>query len=49
MFLLAVYGKGAKANFSKAERNELAKILPQVADAYRANAKKMAKKLRLSR
>ena len=38
VFLLAVYGKGAKANFSKAERNELAKILPQVADAYRANA-----------
>ena len=36
VFLLSVYGKATKANLSRAERNELAMILPQVADAYRA-------------
>ena len=39
VFLLAVYGKGEKGNLTKAERNELAKILPQLADAYRNNSK----------
>lgn len=38
VFLLAVYGKGAKANLTKAERNELAALLPRIADAYRASA-----------
>ncbi len=46
VFLLAVYGKGAKANLTKAERNELAKLLPKIADAYRANVKEIARKLR---
>ena len=35
VFLLSVYGKGTKANLSRAERNELAIILPQIAAAYR--------------
>jgi hypothetical protein len=34
IFLLAVYGKGAKANLTDAEKNELAKILPSLANAY---------------
>ena len=46
VFLSAVYGKGAKANLTKAERNELARLLPKIADAYRANAKPLADKLR---
>lgn len=39
VFLLTVYGKGDKANLTKAERNELAKILPQLAEHYRATTK----------
>lgn len=35
VFLLAVYGKGTKANLSPAERNALAAILPRIAQAYR--------------
>jgi len=46
IFLLAVYGKGAKANLTKAEKNELASLLPKIADACRANAKLLAGKLR---
>lgn len=38
MFLLALLDKGARANLSKAERNELAKVLPQIAAAYREGA-----------
>ncbi|WP_299503820.1 hypothetical protein [Cypionkella sp.] len=34
MFLLAIYGKSEKPNLSMAERNELAKILPKLADVY---------------
>ena len=45
IFLLAVYGKGAKANLTDAEKNELAKILPSLADAYRANVKKVTAQL----
>ncbi len=44
VFLLSVYGKGTTANLTKAERNDLAKILPQLAEAYRENAKKLAAK-----
>jgi hypothetical protein len=36
VFLLAVVDKGQRANLSKAERNELAVLLPRIADAYRA-------------
>lgn len=35
VFALAIYGKNEKGNLSKAERNELASILPRLADAYR--------------
>jgi len=35
VFLLSVYGKGTADNLTKAERNELAKILPKMADAYK--------------
>lgn len=40
VFLLSVYGKGATDNLSKAERNELSKILPKLAEAYKQNVKK---------
>lgn len=33
--MLAIYGKNDKVNLTKAERNELACILPTLADAYR--------------
>lgn len=36
LFLLALVDKSDRANLSKAERNELAKILPRIAEAYRA-------------
>ena len=39
VFLLSVYGKGTTDNLTKAERNELSKVLPQLADAYRQNVK----------
>ncbi|MGN7964123.1 hypothetical protein [Brucella sp. 22210] len=35
VFALAIYGKNEKGNLSKAEQNELARILPKLADAYR--------------
>ncbi len=35
VFMLAIYGKNDKANLTQAERNELARILPSLADAYR--------------
>ncbi len=35
VFALAIYGKNDKGNISKAERNELARILPKLGDAYR--------------
>lgn len=36
VFLLTIYGKGDKANLTKAERNGLAEILGNIADQYRA-------------
>lgn len=39
IFLLALIDKGERANLSKAERNDLAKVLPRIADAYRARGK----------
>lgn len=39
VFLLDVYGKGDKANLSKAERNALAATLGLIADAYRAGVR----------
>lgn len=40
IFLLALVDKRARANLTKAERNELAEILPKIADAYREGRKK---------
>lgn len=39
VFLLSVYSKGTTDNLTKAERNELSKVLPQLAEAYRQNVK----------
>ncbi len=46
VFLLAVNGKGARANLTGAERNELAKLLPEIADAWRANTRELTRKFR---
>ena len=35
VFLLSIYGKGHKVILSKAECNELSRILPQLAASYR--------------
>jgi hypothetical protein len=35
LFLLGLINKGEKANLTKAERNELAAILPRIAAAYK--------------
>ena len=35
IFALAIYGKNEKGNLSRAECNELARILPKLAEAYR--------------
>jgi len=40
VFLLAIYGKGDKANLTKGERNALAAVLPQLAEAYRPKSRK---------
>lgn len=42
VFLLTIYGKGDKANLTKAERNQLAEILPQLASLYRASTRSMS-------
>ena len=43
VFLLGVYGKGEKANLTKAERNELAAILPGLAADYRSTRRRWAR------
>lgn len=35
VFLLAVYGKNQKSTLSMTEKNELARLLPQIGKAYR--------------
>lgn len=40
VFLLAIYGKGTRANISKADRNALAVLLPKIATAYRSGDKR---------
>ena len=37
LFLLALIDKSERSNLSKAERNELSKILAELADDYRAS------------
>ena len=49
VFLLAIYGKDDKDNLTDAEKNELAKVLPLIADAYRENVKVMAAKMKKRR
>ena len=39
VFMLALIDKRERSNISAAERNELARILPLIADAYRKGAK----------
>ncbi|PWR22401.1 addiction module toxin RelE [Zavarzinia compransoris] len=39
VFLLTVYGKGEKANLTKAERNELREVLTDLAEIYRQGAR----------
>ncbi len=40
VFLLTIYGKGDKANLSKAERNELRDILSETARLYREGSRR---------
>lgn len=40
VFLLTVYGKGEKANLTKAERNELRDVLFDIAAIYRQGTRK---------
>ena len=46
VFILTIYGKGDKANLTRAERNYLAETLPQLADHYRKTAQVMVAKRR---
>ena len=48
VFLLDVYGKGDKANLTKAERNELAAVLGGIVEAYRAAARERAARRSIS-
>jgi hypothetical protein len=45
VFLLDVYSKGAKLNLTKAECNELQKILPKIADAYRDSQREKTRQI----
>jgi hypothetical protein len=36
LFALALFAKNEKANLTKAERNELKALMPQIVKAYRA-------------
>ena len=38
VFLLTVFGKGERVNLSKAERNDLRKMLRRLAEEYRKGA-----------
>jgi hypothetical protein len=39
VFLMAIFGKGDKANLSQAERNELRKVLADIVTEYRKGVK----------
>lgn len=43
LFLLAIFGKGEKANLSKAERNELKLVLGDLAEEYRKGVRRHVK------
>lgn len=44
VFLLTVFGKGEKANLSKAERASLQKMTKEIADTYAVKVEKVAKR-----
>ena len=46
VFLLAMFGKGDRANLSKAERNELRKILADIGPAYRQGRRETIRRIR---
>ena len=46
VFLLDVYSKDSQANLSKAERNELRKILTELPRIWRENVRAKVEKLR---
>ena len=43
VFLLNVFAKGEKINLSKAERNELKRVLADIADVYRKGVTRYVK------
>jgi hypothetical protein len=43
LFLLGLVDKGQATNLTKAERNELARVLPQLGEAYRVGVKRRIK------
>lgn len=45
VFLLDVFSKGDKVNLSKAERNELRKMLADIAEAYREGVREKMKNI----
>lgn len=49
VFLLDIYGKGARANLSKAEQNELRKVLTALPKAWRTHMKSRATEVRRTR
>ena len=49
VFVLGLLDKGEKDNLTMAERRELAKILPKLAEAYRAGVKANILKMRRKR
>jgi hypothetical protein len=46
VFLLDIYGKDTQANLSKAERNELRKILTELPKIWRENVGRKVRHLR---
>jgi hypothetical protein len=49
LFLLALVDKGERSNLTKAERNELARLLPQLAGAYKAGVRARLQGIRRGR
>ena len=49
VFLLDLYGKDSQANLSKAERNELRKVLTSLPDVWRKHSRARAAELRRRR
>ena len=45
VFLLGIYGKGQKGTLTRAEKNDIAALLSQYAEAYRSGTKARAKQM----